>query len=173
MPSLFDRADLPRLLRAWLLTALSDGLFAIILTVVIYHSTVSRLWQGVAGVLLGPETFNGGTRTALIGVAMHFGVALGWSTVFLALYKRSAWIQRVVAGPYGTLKVASVYGPCIWLVMSLAVIPLLVHRAPHLTVRWCIQWIGHAPFVGLPIVAMIGGGRGNRPAATDQGRGGV
>jgi hypothetical protein len=163
MSSIIDRAALPRLVRAWLLTAVSDGLFSSVLVVVFYHSTLSRLWQGVAGVLLGPGTFNGGTRTALIGVLMHFGVALGWSTVFLLLYTRSSWIQRAVAGPYGTLKVASVYGPCVWLVMSLAVIPLLAHRAPNITFRWWIQLIGHAPFVGLPIVAMIGGGRGKSP----------
>jgi hypothetical protein len=37
--------------------------------------------------------------------------------------------------------------------MSLAVIPLLLHRPPAITVRWWIQFVGHAPFVGLPIVA--------------------
>lgn len=157
-PSL-DRGDFSRLIRAWLLTAVSDGVFSSFLTVVVYHSTLSRLWQGVAGVLLGPETFNGGTRTALIGVLMHFGVALGWSTVFLVLYKWSPWIRGVLSGPNGTFKVAAVYGPCVWLVMSLAVIPLLAHRAPSITIRWWVQLIGHAPFVGLPIVAIIGGAR--------------
>lgn len=38
-------------------------------------------------------------------------------------------------------------------VMSLIVIPLLVHRPPTITVRWWIQLLGHIPFVGLPIVA--------------------
>ena len=45
------------------------------------------------------------------------------------------------------------YGPFVWAVMSLVVIPLLVHRPPTIGARWWIQFLGHFPFVGLPIVA--------------------
>jgi hypothetical protein len=38
---------------------------------VFYHSTVTRLWRGVASTLLG-RAFDGGTRTALIGVLMRW-----------------------------------------------------------------------------------------------------
>jgi hypothetical protein len=44
------------------------------------------------------------------------------------------------------------------MVMSLAVIPLLMHRPPAINIRWWIQLIGHIPFVGIPIVASIGRG---------------
>ena len=54
--------------------------------------------------------------------------------------------------------VACVYGPCVWLVMSSIVVPLLLHRSPTISIRWWVQLIGHAPFVGLPIVASIAGG---------------
>jgi MFS-type transporter involved in bile tolerance (Atg22 family) len=74
-----------RLVRAGLLTGVADGLFSSVLSVVFYRSTVSRLFQGVAAVLLGPEAFNGGTTTVAVGLLMHFGVAFGWSTVFLFL----------------------------------------------------------------------------------------
>jgi hypothetical protein len=145
-----------RLLRAGLLTGIIDGLFASV-QAVINGSTLTRLWQGVASVLLGKEALEGGTTTALIGVLMHFGVAFAWSAVFLLLASRSAWIRRVLASPYGVLKIAAVYGPFIWMVMSLVVIPVLVHRPPTVNPRWLVQLIGHFPFVGLPIVAMIGG----------------
>jgi len=56
-------------------------------------------------------------------------------------------------------KVAALYGPFIWMVMSLVVIPLLLHRPPTITIRWWIQLIGHIPFVGVPIVASIAPGR--------------
>ena len=147
-----------RLVRAGLLTAVSDGLFSSVLAAVFYHSTVTRLWQGVASTLLGPEALNGGTSTALIGVLMHFGVAFGWSAVFLFLVMRWRWIQGLLASPYGVVKVAALYGPFIWLVMSLAVIPLLLQRPPAITIRWWIQLFGHIPFVAIPIVASIGGG---------------
>lgn len=144
---------LSRLVRAGLLTGVVDGLFSSILNVAAYQSTVSRLFQGVASVLLGAEAFNGGTPTALVGVLMHFGVAFGWSAVFLFLVVRSRWIRGVLDSPFGVAKVALLYGPFIWMAMSLVVIPLLVHRPPTIGFRWWVQLVGHVPFVGLPIVA--------------------
>jgi uncharacterized membrane protein YagU involved in acid resistance len=54
------------------------------------------------------------------------------------------------------IKVAAVYGPFIWMVMSLVVIPVFTGRPPTLNARWWIQFVGHVPFVGIPIVASIG-----------------
>lgn len=152
------RNPMSRLLRAGLLTGVTDGLFSSVISVFFYDSTVTRLFQGVASTLLGKKALDGGTSTALIGVLMHFGVAFGWSAVFLLLVQRSAWLRRVLASRYGIVKVAAVYGPFIWMVMSLIVIPLLLHRPPTITNRWWVQLIGHFPFVGLPIVASIAGG---------------
>jgi hypothetical protein len=149
------RDSLSRLVRAGLLTGVTDGLFACVLSVVFYKSTLMRLWQGVASTVLGPSAFDGGIATTLVGLLMHFGVAFAWSAVFLIMYERSPGIRRVVASRSGAMKVAAVYGPCVWIVMSLAVIPLLVHRPPSFTLRWFIQLIGHFPFVGLPIVWSI------------------
>jgi hypothetical protein len=150
------RMALSRLVRAGLLTALTDGLFSSVLSVAFYHSTVERLFQGVASTLLGREALSGGTRTAIIGVIMHVGVAFAWSAVFLFLVGRSRWIRGVLSRPYGVVKFASLYGPLVWMVMSLAVIPLLLHRPPTITVRWWVQLFGHILFVGIPIVASIG-----------------
>ncbi len=150
-----DRSSLTRLLQAGLLTGITDGIFSSVLSVAFYDSTVTRLFQGVAGVLLGKEAFDGGVSTALIGVLMHFGVAFGWSAVFLFLVLRWSWIRRVLGSPYGVIKVAALYGPLVWVVMSLVVIPLLLQRPPTINVRWWVQVIGHFPFVGIPIVASI------------------
>lgn len=147
---------LARLARAGLLAAITDGLFSSILATFFYHSSVTRLFQGVASTLLGKGAFEGGTPTALLGVLMHVGVAFSWSAVFLFLVLRLRWVRDLLSSRYGVVKVASVYGPFIWMVMSLAVIPLLLHRPPAINVRWWIQLIGHFPFVGIPIVASIG-----------------
>jgi hypothetical protein len=147
------RDRLTCLVRAGLLTGVVDGLFSSLLSVLAYGSTASRLFQGVASVLLGPEAFSGGIRTVVLGVLMHFGVAFAWSAVFLFLILGLPWVRALLASPYGVVKVAALYGPLIWMVMSLAVIPILVHRPPTITYRWWIQWFGHIPFVGIPIVA--------------------
>ena len=146
-----------RLLRAGLLTGVVDGLFSSVLSVAFYGSTVTRLFQGVAAVPLGSAAFGGGRRTAAIGLAMHFGVAFGWSAVFLLL-ARSSRVRRVLESRYGTFKVASVYGPLIWTVMSLVVIRSFTHRTPAVNIRWWTQFFGHIPFVGVPIVGSVSGG---------------
>jgi len=151
-----DRGLITRLLRAGLLTAVVDGLFSSTLSVAAYGSTVSRLFQGVASVLWGADAFGAGLRTAVIGVLMHVLVAFTWSAVYLFLVWRWAWIRGLLSSPYGVLKVAALYGPFIWMVMSLVVIPILAHRPPTITVRWWIQWFGHIFFVGIPIVAASG-----------------
>jgi hypothetical protein len=153
---------LSRLVRAGLVTGVIDGLFSSALSVFAYGSTVTRLWQGVAATLLGPEALNGGMSTAVIGLLMHFGVAFGWSAVFLFLAARSAWIRRLLTSRYGAIKTASLYGPLVWMVMSFAVIPLLTGRPPAINYRWWIQFFGHIPFVALPIAMSIGAPRGQR-----------
>jgi hypothetical protein len=154
----FDHDALSRVARAGVLTGVIDGLFSSVLSVAFYHSTVQRLFQGVASTLLRAEAFTGGNLTFALGVLMHFGVAFGWSVVFLLIIKRARWIRSLLNSPYGVVKVASLYGPFIWMVMSLVVIPVLLQRPPAINIRWLVQLIGHIPFVGIPIVWSIGGG---------------
>lgn len=146
---------LSRLLIAALATGITDGLFSSTLAAFAYGSTATRLWQGVASTLLGSAAFDGGTRTVAIGVLMHFTVAFAWSAVFLALLLSSSWIRGVTSAPLGVLAAAAVYGPVIWLVMSMAVVPTFTHRPPAINFRWWVQFFGHIPFVALPIVGLL------------------
>jgi len=147
-----DRATLVRLVRAGALTALVDGLFSSVLSAFFYQSTVARLWQGVASVPLGREALDGGTRTELIGMAMHVSVAFWWSAVFLFVLMRLPLVRSVLKTPFGVLKVAAVYGPCIWMAMSCLVIPTFTGRPPTIGFRWWVQFFGHIPFVTTPMV---------------------
>jgi len=140
-----------RLVRAGLVTGVTDALFSSALVAFAYGSSVTRLWQGVASVLLGAGALDGGWRTAAIGLAMHFGVAFAWSAIFLALVMASTWLRAAIASPAGAIAVASIYGPVIWMTMSLVLIPLFTHRPPAINFRWWVQFVGHIPFVALPI----------------------
>ena len=144
-----------RLVRVGLTTGVIDGLFSSVLTVFFYGSTATRLFQGVAATLLGNAAFDGGARTAAVGLAMHFGVAFGWSAVFLVMVMRSRRIRALLARPSGIATIAAVYGPAVWMMMSLAVIPFLLQRPPVINFRWWVQLVGHFPFVGLPIVVSV------------------
>lgn len=145
------RTATARVLRAGLCLAIVDGLWAIALTMSNGRPPMS-VWQGVASTAFGPGMLTGGTPAILIGLAMHVGVALTWSALFVALEARWAFLRRAVASPLGALGVAVVYGPLIWVVMSAVVVPALTGRAVTLSVRWFIQLAGHAVFVGPPIV---------------------
>ena len=147
---------LPRLIRAWLTTAVSDGIFSSALVTVFYGSTFARLWQGVASVPLGAKALDGGTQAVLMGLAIHFCVALTWSTVFLLIWMSSSTIQRTVSTWGGAFTVACGYGPCIWMFMSLVVVQTLTHKPPTINFRWWVQFFGHIPFVAFPIVSTIG-----------------
>jgi len=152
-----ESSAISRLIRAGLVTGVTDGLFSSVLAAFFYGSTVTRLFQGVASVLIGAAALDGGTRTAALGVLMHFGIAFGWSAVFLMVVLSSSWLRGVLAAPYGVIAVAAVYGPLVWIVMSVAIVPLFTHRPPTINIRWWIQLVGHIPFVALPIVTMIRG----------------
>lgn len=144
----FARAVIP----VWLVTAAWDFLCATALSVFAYHTTVAHLWQGVASTVLGPAAIDGGAKTVAAGIALHLAVALTWSALFVAIALVSPTIRRIVATPSGALAVAVVYGPIIWLVMSLVIIPLATGRPPRFGFRWWVQIFAHVPFVTLPLV---------------------
>ena len=90
-------SSLNRLMLAGLLTGVTDGLFSGVLSVFFYNSTATRLFQGVASILIGPKAIEGGTPTAALGLLMHFGVAFAWSAVFIFVLMRMDWVQGVLA----------------------------------------------------------------------------
>lgn len=136
----------------WLVTAAWDFLCASALSIFAYRSTFSRLWQGVAAVALGPAALDMGAWGVVAGLALHLLVALTWSIVFVLAVVASRALRRAIVRPLGAVAVAAAYGPIIWLVMSLAVIPLATGRAPALGFRWWVQVLAHVPFVALPLV---------------------
>jgi hypothetical protein len=142
----------PALLVTWLVTATWDFMCASALGVFAYHATFSRFWQGVASTALGPRALGMGARGVAAGLMLHLFVAFVWSAVFVLVLASSERLRRVVERVGGAILVACCYGPMIWLVMSLAVIPLATGRPPTFAFRWWLQVFAHVPFVTLPLV---------------------
>jgi hypothetical protein len=140
-------------LRAGAATAIVDFLFATTLSVVFYKGTFTRLWQGVASVPFGAQALGGGDTWTAIGILTHIFVAFGWSLVFVVLVTRWDALRRLLLSPYGVLKVAPIYGPFIWIMMSMVFIPVTAQRPPAaITLRWVIQVLGHIVFVAGPML---------------------
>ena len=107
-----------------------------------------RVWQGVASGLLGPRSFQGGLRTAALGIAIHFFIALTAATVYVTA-SRFLPVLRERAVLCGC-----VFGLMVWAFMRFVVIPLSLMRRSNASI---FQWelLGslaiHAFGVGLPI----------------------
>jgi hypothetical protein len=136
-----------RLVRAWLLTAVADGCFAMAQTALAGRS-IARLWQYVASVPFGRGMIDSGAGGVALGLATHFSVALAWSLVMFLIARR---FPGLLSTRGRVFLVALVYGPLVWIVMSCAVIPRFSHQLPALDGRWLTQLVGHAFSVGLPI----------------------
>ena len=129
----------------WLVTALWDFLCATALSVFAYHSTFSRLWAGIGVVAVK-------RNSVAAGIAIHFVVAFVWSALFVLVAAAAPALRRAIARPSGALAVAAIYGPLIWLVMSIAIIPLSTGKLPAFGLRWWVQIFAHVPFVTIPVV---------------------
>ena len=148
-----DRPTVARaLVITWLVTAAWDFVCASALTVLAYKGTFGGLWRGVASSACGQQMLTKGSLGVIAGVAAHLSIAFTWSAIFVTALVLSAALRRIVASPGGALAVACIYGPIIWLVMSLGLIPMLTGRPPSFAFRWWVQVFAHIPFVTLPLV---------------------
>jgi hypothetical protein len=157
-----SRNILATLVRCGIAVGVSDFLFASVANWILLHRTPIRVFQGVASVPFGKGMIDGGLSTAALGLALHFCVAFFWSAVYLMATRGSPVLGRLVRTPAGALAFAAVYGPLIWLTMTLVVIPAFVHRPPTFTAIWWVNLVGHIPFIVLPMVWAAGDGREKR-----------
>ena len=106
-----------------------------------------RVLQGVAAGLVGRDSaFLGGTKIALLGLAIHFCVALAVVTVYHLAASRVRELDR---HPF---LYGAVYGLAVYAVMNFVVLPLTAAGAPNLS-QWPVVANGlfaHVVCVGVP-----------------------
>jgi hypothetical protein len=105
-----------------------------------------RLLQGIASGLLGPNAFDGGLATALLGLLCHFAIAFGAATVYFAASRgiRVLVDQAVLFG--------ALYGVAVYFFMNLVVLPLsAIAKRPFSLKLMIIGVVIHIFCVGLPI----------------------
>jgi hypothetical protein len=81
-------------------------------------ATPARVFQGIAAGLLGRATFQGGLRTALLGLAIHFFIAFSIVAVYSIASRYLPLLARRPV-PCGAL-----YGVLVYFFMNRVVIPL-------------------------------------------------
>lgn len=129
-----------------LAVGLLDGAFALVFYGMILGVPKLRIFQSVASGLLGRASFDGGVRTFLVGILLHFCVAACVAAVYYALARAlPVMIRHAVAG-------GLIYGVVAYFVMNYVVIPL--SAAARGRFAWHVflpAVIGHAFLVGLPV----------------------
>jgi hypothetical protein len=110
-------------------------------------SNAMHLLQIVASGWLGEAAFEGGWRTAALGLASHFGMAFAYAAFFYFVAKRWDWLVRhaVVAG--------LLYGLAVFALMNLVVLPLSAFPYPvkFTGLGPATNLLSHLFFFGLPI----------------------
>ena len=104
-----------------------------------------RVWQYVASSLFGPESFERGTTTVIIGLLIHFGVALGVATGFYLIARLFPFVIRhaVASG--------IVYGIFVYFAMQYIFVPLTMVKQGGFSWSGFISGILiHMFVVGLP-----------------------
>lgn len=140
---------LDTILYGGLVVGILDGLFALVFYGLILGAQPMRIFQSVAAGLLGKASFEGGTRTFLLGVLLHFVVALCIAAVYYAASLRLPILidHAVVCG--------LIYGLIAYLVMNYIVIPLsAIGPRPSSLRLFLPAFIGHALLVGLPVALL-------------------
>lgn len=141
----------PRAFEAVLWGGLAAGVFDAVYAMSVWGLrgvSPDRVWQGVASGLLGRASFQGGLRTAALGIAIHFFIALTAATVYVTA-SRFLPVLRQHPLPWGMA-----YGLVVWAFMRFVVIPLSAIRpstAPLLTWELLGSLSIHAFGVGLPM----------------------
>ncbi|MBA3875117.1 MAG: hypothetical protein H0X30_38830 [Anaerolineae bacterium] len=129
-----------------LVVGVLDGLFALVFYGLILGVNQMQIFQSVAAGLLGKASYKGGIQTFLLGILLHFVVAICIAAVYYLANQRMPILitHAFVCG--------LIYGMLAYLVMNYVVIPLSAASSGgfNLTI-FLTGIIGHAFLVGLPI----------------------
>ena len=131
-----------------LAVGLLDGMAAVILTL-INGRNPGRMFQSIAGGLIGRASLEGGWATVLLGASLHVLIAFIWATIYYGASLRLPTLIRrpAIWGP--------IYGVVVYFAMQIIVLPLSAIRKPPFSFAAPLQGIiVHIICVGLPIALM-------------------
>lgn len=105
-----------------------------------------RIFQSIASGLLGQDSFAGGWSTAVLGLGLHFFIAVSMSVVYWLAARRWSllWRKPVACG--------AGYGLLLYAVMNFIVIPLCAANAGSKDTLWItLSVLVHVVIFGIPI----------------------
>ena len=137
-----------------LLACLVAGTFDITYAIITWgpvfgQVTATQLLQGIASTLAGKSALTGGTTTALLGLAMHYGISLAWTLIYFFIFPHlpflawNKWVSGIL------------YGVFVWAMMTLIIVPLVTGRAYHFSTVPFLKSIAPMVLFFGPAIALI------------------
>jgi hypothetical protein len=110
-----------------------------------------RMPQGIASGLLGSRSFQGGAATWILGLALHFFIALSMAATYFAASRKLPFLKEhpLICGLF--------YGMGLYLVMNLVVVPLsAIHARGPIPRANMIEGLAvHMILIALPIAYSV------------------
>lgn len=111
-----------------------------------------RVFQSVASGIYGAASSTLGTKTAVLGLVLHFFIATTWTAVYYFASRKLSFLvnQPIIAGV--------LYGIVVYLFMNFVVIPLSAVPKPTAAIPLSARLIGLTIIVlciGLPIAIIV------------------
>jgi hypothetical protein len=102
-----------------------------------------KIFQGIASAIYGKASFEGGTRTMLIGLFLHYFIATSVVAVYFLASRKLATLNRhpVLTG--------AVYGVGVYAFMNLVVLPLAGMAPKYTTFSVVNQLFCHIVLIGI------------------------
>ena len=109
-----------------------------------------RVMQSIAAGLLGAASYDGGAKTAVLGVALHFMIATIWTAIF---YFASRSLRVLVERP---VRMGLLYGVVVYVLMNFVVLPLSAFPMRPVTLTGRLIGMLIIMFcIGLPIALIV------------------
>jgi hypothetical protein len=135
---------IPAILVGGLIAGTLDAILA-------FHAFGPRMPQGIASGLIGARSFQGGAATWILGLVLHFFIALSMAAIYFAASRKLPFLKEypLICGLF--------YGMALYLVMNLVVVPLsAIHaRGPMARADLIHGLVVHMILIALPIAYSV------------------
>lgn len=139
-----------KILFAGLFVGLLDGAAACINAYVSLGVLPQGVFKYIASGLLGKAAFEAGGSSIIVGIVVHFFIAVTATFIFYQFYKRYGQALRPI------VLFGGVYGIWIWVFMNYVVIPLsLIGTYPSNLYQMVTGLLVHIFVIGVPMALLV------------------
>ena len=134
----------------WLVAGTLDAIAAILQFLINGGTQPERIFKYIARALVGESARSGGYEMVVLGITLHYLVALVWTIIFYIFYRHFSFIRQQI------FLSGIIYGLIVWTIMNFVVIPLSRLGPQNLHLKgMIISSLVIVTCIGLPVALLI------------------